>query len=211
MKTLLGKIGGAIALVGICSLLLAAGSAAAADQKMAVVDLSKVFDRYYKTIRSTQYLKQEATEMQKERSQMVDAGKKTQAEWQKLLDKSEDQAFSAEERGRNKKAAEEKFREVKAMEEQIQEYDRSCSQKIHEKEHQRHDDIVKEIRNVLNAEAKAAGYTLVFDISGESANTVPVVLYANGLPDLTESLLKELNASAPTATTDETPGFPNSR
>jgi len=42
---------------------------------------------------------------------------------------------------------------------------------LRETERQRHDDIVKEIRSVLNADAKAAGYTLVLDVSGDSANT----------------------------------------
>jgi hypothetical protein len=55
----------------------------------------------------------------------------------------------------------------------------------------------------LDADAKAGGYTLVLDISGDSANMTPVVLYSSGVNDLTETLIKELNAAAPAGSLDE--------
>ena len=103
-----------------------------------------------------------------------------------------DQAVSAEERDKSKKAAEEKYRELESDKQSITEFDRVASTRLHEKEQQRRDDIVKEIRVVLNADAKAAGYTMVLDPSGESANMVPVVLYTNGQNDLTDALIKEV-------------------
>jgi hypothetical protein len=41
------------------------------------------------------------------------------------------------------------------------------------------------------------------DISGDSANMTPVVLYSSGVNDLTETLIKELNAAAPAGSLDE--------
>ena len=194
MKKMIQKMAIAAAAIGLYLIWSPGGVAVAADQKIATIDLAKVFEKYYKTIRSTAALKQEAVDMQKERKDMVDAGKKTEDEWQKLIDKAEDQAVSAEERARSKAAAEDKLREVKNAEQTIQEYDRVSANRLHEKERQRRDDIVKEIRGVLNAEAKAGGYTLVLDVSGESANMAPVVLFSSGVNDLTDSLIKELNA-----------------
>jgi outer membrane protein len=174
-----------------------------AEQKIATVDLQKVFEQFYKTQRSNMKFKQEAADMDKERKDLVDAGKKQEAEWQKLIDKAEDQAVSAEQRAKSKKAAEDAFRQVKSAEQTIQEFDRMSSAKLREENRQRRDDIVKEIRNVLNADAKAAGYTLVLDVSGESANMAPVVIYSSGVNDLTEGLIKELNAAALPTTTDD--------
>jgi Skp family chaperone for outer membrane proteins len=180
-----------------------AASGVPAGQKIATVDLAKVFEKYYKTIRSSSAIKQEAADMEKERADMIDAGKKTEVEWHKLIEKSEDQAISAEERAKSKKAAEDKFREIKSAEQNIQEYDRTSTARLREKNRQRRDDIVKEIRNVLDADAKAGGYNLVIDISGESANMTPVILYSSGVADLTENLIKELNAAAPPGSLDE--------
>lgn len=176
---------------------------APAGQTIATVDLEKVFDKFYKTERSNIKFKREASDMEKERNDMVDAEKKQEADWQKLIDKAEDQAVSADERARSKKAAEEKLSEIKGAEQTIQEYDRASSAKLREENRQRRDDIVKEIRGVLNADAKAAGYTLVLDVSGESANMAPVVIYTAGVNDMTDSLIKELNAAAPAMTADD--------
>jgi Skp family chaperone for outer membrane proteins len=183
-------------------------SPACADQKIATVNLQKAFDAYYKTVRSNLAFQQEASDMEKERKSMVDAGKKEESDWQKLIEKSEDQAVSAAERAKSKKDAQDKLNEVKTAEQSIQEYDRAAGAKLREKRRQRTDDIVKEIRGVLDAEAKSGGYALVLDISGESANMAPVVLYSNGANDLTDNLIKELNAGAPAAPADDKDATP---
>jgi Skp family chaperone for outer membrane proteins len=65
------------------------------------------------------------------------------------------------------------------------------------------DNIVQEIRGVVSARAKAAGYSLVLDSSGESANNMAlVVLYSSGLDDLTDAVIKDLNAAAPPGSLD---------
>jgi Skp family chaperone for outer membrane proteins len=182
--------------------------ASAADTKIATVNLQQVFDKYYKTVRSNQALQQEASEMEKERKHMVDSAKAKEGEWQKLMYKSEDQALSADERAKAKKDAEIKFTDVKTGEGAIQDYDRAAGAKLREKRRQRTDDILKEIREVLNAMAKSSGYSLVLDVSGESANMAPVVLYTNGANDLTDGLIKELNAGAPATPPAEAPATP---
>jgi Skp family chaperone for outer membrane proteins len=179
-----------------------AGVASGAEQKIGIVDLRKVFDKYYKTIQSTATLKLEAADMEKERKQMMDNAEKHKDEWQKLIDKANDQAVSSEERDKSKKEAEQKYVELENDKQSITEFDRVASSRLREKELQRRDDIVKEIRQILDADAKAAGYTLVLDPSGESQNMVPVVLYTNGQNDLTDALIKELNSTAPPGALD---------
>jgi outer membrane protein len=179
-----------------------AGVAPAAEQKIGTVDLRKVFDKYYKTIQSTATLKLEAADMEKERKQILDNAENHKTEWQKLIDKANDQAVSSEERDKSKKEAEQKYVELENDKQSITEYDRASSAKLREKELQRRDAIVKEIRAILEADAKAGGYTMVLDPSGDSGNMVPVVLYTNGQNDLTDALIKELNATAPPGSLD---------
>ena len=102
-----------------------------------------------------------------------------------------------------KKPPQEKLREIKSAKQTIQEYDRASTARLREKERQRRDDIVKEIRSVLDADAKAGGYTLVLDVSGESANMAPFILFSSGVNDLTDNLIKELNAGAPPMPADD--------
>ncbi len=140
--------------------------------------------------------------MEKERKQMLDNAENHKTEWQKLIDKANDQAVSSEERDKSKKEAEQKYVELENDKQSITEYDRASSAKLREKELQRRDAIVKEIRAILEADAKAGGYTMVLDPSGDSGNMVPVVLYTNGQNDLTDALIKELNATAPPGSMD---------
>jgi Skp family chaperone for outer membrane proteins len=203
MKKTLQMVAVAAVAFGLGSIWSPASAGVPAEQKIATVDLARVFETYYKTVRSTVALKQEASDMQKERKDMVDAEQKQEAEWQKLIDKAEDQAVSAEERDKSRKAAQEKYREIGSAKQTIQEYDRASTARLREKERQRRDDIVKEIRGVLDADAKAGGYTLVLDVSGESANMAPFILFSSGVNDLTDNLIKELNAGAPPMPADD--------
>ena len=140
--------------------------------------------------------------MEKDRKKMIDDAEKHNNDWQKLIDKANDQAVSAEERDKSKKDAEQKYIELERDKQGIKEFDQVASTRLREKELQRRDDIVKEIRQILNADAKAAGYTMVMDLSGESHNMVPVILYTNGQNDMTAGLIKELNSTAPPGALD---------
>ena len=63
------------------------------------------------------------------------------------------------------------------------------------------DNILSEIKAAVAAQAKAAGYSLVIDAAAETANATTAVVYSNGENDLTDAVLKRLNAGAPIGTT----------
>jgi Skp family chaperone for outer membrane proteins len=176
----------------------------AAEQKIATFNLTKAFNSYYKTIQSTIALRQEAADAKKEESQMIESGRKHDEELRLLIDKANDQAVSAEEREKSKKAADDKRGELESDKQYITEFERRADAHLRAKLQQRTADIVKEIEGVVEARAKTAGYSMVLDSSGESANLVqsPVLLYSNGQDDLTEAIIKELNAAAPPGSLD---------
>ncbi len=192
-----------LAVMAVISLAFA-GATLAADQKIGTVDLGKVFEKYYKTIQSTASIKLEAADMEKEGKEMIDNAEKHKTEYQKLVDKANDQAVSSEERDKSKKSAEQKYLELENDKQSITQFNQVATSRLREKEMQRRDDIVKEIRTVLNADAKTAGYTMVIDVSGQSHNMVPLVLYTSGQNDMTDALIKELNATAPPGSLDAT-------
>jgi len=177
---------------------------AAAEQRIATFNLRKAFDSYYKTIQSTAAIKQEATEVEKERSQMIENARKHEEDWRKLFDKANDQALSGEERDKNKRAAAEKYAELESDKKYIDQFDQTAAARLREKERLQVEKIVKEITGVVEAHARAAGYSMVLDASGVSVNLVqtPVVLYTDGKEDMTDSIIKELNAAAPPGSLD---------
>src|SRR5580658_4392513 len=190
--------------IGLLSVVLAGFALAgrAAEQKIAIFNLRKAFEGYYKTIQSNVALKLEVAEVEKERAQMVENGRKHDEEWRKLIDKANDQAVSAEARDKSKKDAADKYAELESDKQNITEFDRMANTRLREKQRLRRDDIVKEILGVLEAHAKSGGITMVLDPSCTSDNMVPVLLYTNGQDDLTDGIIKELNAGAPPGSLD---------
>lgn len=188
--------------VWVVAALLSLALTAQAEQKIGLVDLEKVFEKYYKTIQSNIALKQEADGMQAEHVKMLDAEKKHEEDWRKMIDRANDQAISADERAKANKDAESKYVDLQSEKQSIDEFDHMAVSRIQEKRRQKRDDIVKEIQGVLNADARQAGYSMVLDISGQSINMAPVVIYNNGQNDMTDSLIKELNSTAPPGALD---------
>jgi Skp family chaperone for outer membrane proteins len=193
-------------IVGLLSAGLAgfALAAAGADLKIATIDLRKAFDSYYKTIQTSVAIKQESSEVYKEHLQMLDSAKKHEEEWRKLIDKANDQSLSSEERDKSKRAAADKYTELETDKQSINQFDQMARTRLEEKERQRVEEIVKEIQGVVQAKAKAAGYSKVFDSSAVSVNLVqtPMLLYTDGQDDMTEAIIKELNAAAPPGSLD---------
>ncbi|MBA4147691.1 MAG: OmpH family outer membrane protein [Verrucomicrobia bacterium] len=178
------------------SVLLLLTSAAQAQSRVAVIDLRKVFDNYYKTQLADANLKDEAGDLENQRKEMMEEMRKGEDQWKKLLDNANDQAISATERDKSKQSAEKKLLELRQQEETLKQFERSARAKLGEKHRRKRDVILEEIRTLINTRAKAQGFSLVIDTASESINSTPIVLYTSGENDITDMVLKELNSSA---------------
>ena len=174
-----------------------AQAAAPAVGGIAVVDLKKVFDGYWKTKQADLNLKDRAGELDKKRKDMITDAQKAEVDYKKLVESSTDSAVSIEERDRRKQLAAGKLRELQEIEQSVGQFDRSARAQLAEQQRNLRDKIVAEIREVLNKKARTVGYSAVLDSAAESAVGTPIVLFNATLPDLPEELLTQLNATAP--------------
>jgi len=175
---------------------LLSGSAMA-ETRIATIDLRKVFDGYWKKKQAEVALKERQSDIEKEDRNMVEDYKKAKEEYQSLLTSANDQAVSSDERDKRKNAAEDKLRRMKEMEESIATYERQARTTIGEQSQRMRSNILSEIRNVVNSKAKAAGFSLVIDTAAETINSTPAFLYSNNENDITDSVLQQLNSTAP--------------
>lgn len=171
---------------------------AQAQTKIGTVDLKKVFDGYWETKEADAQIKDRQNDFKKARQGMIDDYQKANDEYRKLVESANDNALSADEREKRKKNAETKLLELREIEQSVQQYDRQSQTTLGEQTRRMRDNIVRKIREVIDAKAKAAGFTLVIDVAGESTALTPVVLYTNGENDITEQVLIQLNATRPT-------------
>ena len=171
-----------------------------AQTRIATVDLRKLFDGYWKTKQADGALKERVADLEKEDKGLREDLKRITAEYQKLLADANDQAVSAEERDKRKLAAEAKLKNIKETEDAVVQFGRQARTTLDEQKRRMRDNILTEIRTVVNARSKSAGFALVVDTASESANGTPIVLYTNGENDLTDGVLSQLNAGAPVET-----------
>ena len=176
---------------------LISSTASPAQVKLATIDLKKVFDNYYKTRQADITLKERAGEFDKTRKGMLDDYQSLNERYKKELDSANDQAVSSEEREKRKRLAESTLLEIKKVEADVTAFDRSSRSTLAEQQRKFRDNILREIRELISSRAKAASVTLVLDTAAETVNQTPVFLYASAEYDLTEDILKQLNAGAP--------------
>ena len=183
-------------LVTIAALALLTRSASA-QTKIGLVDLQKVFDGYYKTKAASALLKDEEASLKKQSDALMEQYQKATDDYKKALDDANNQAVSAEEREKRKKSAEANLIEIKRMEDQMTQFKRSAESTLGERLHKMRENILEEIRVVVNAKGKAGGYSMILDTASESRNFTPILLYNNGENDITAGVLAQLNASEP--------------
>jgi outer membrane protein len=168
-----------------------------AQPKIAILDLKKIFDGYYKTKQADTQLKERATDSEKLLKGMIDDYQKANEEYKKLIDSANDQAVSVDERDKRKKSAESKLLEIQQIEKDVTAFRRTTQNTLEEHKRRMRDKILGEIREVIDVKAKSGNYALVLDTAAESINQTPIVLYTNGANDLTEEILTQINATAP--------------
>jgi len=165
--------------------------------RIGTIDLRKVFEGYWKKKQAEAQLKDRQADMEKEDKNMLEDYKKLKDDYQNLLNSANDSAISLEERDKRKQLAEAKLKQLKDLEETVRQYETTARNTLLDQTQRTRTKILDEIRNVVSARAKAAGYTLVIDTASESANATPVVMFTSNENDITDVILKELNASAP--------------
>jgi outer membrane protein len=177
---------------------LATPSLRAVETKIGQVDLKKIFEGYYKTRQADAQLKERATDSEKVLKGMVEDYQKATTDYKDLIDKSNDQAVSADERDKRKKNAETRLMEIQEIERSLKQFRQQTQTTLDEQKKRMREEILRTIRDIVSDKAKKGGYTLVFDTAAESLNQTQVLLYNSGNNDFTDDVLAELNKDAPT-------------
>lgn len=195
-------------LVGL--LLLAPVSLASADLKVAVIDLSQAFDKYYKTGDAQKKLKEKQDTYQKELQDKITVYQHMGEEAQALDKAVNDPTLSDAARKDKATALNAKKQDLVTMGNQIQEDKQERTREIQEELLRQHKLIVDEISKVITDYSGPQGYDLVIDKSSASAASgVSLILYSSSkLTDITPDVIGLLNKNAPAGSAASTPATP---
>lgn len=146
--------------------------AAAAESKIAFVDLGRAFDDYEKTKRLDRQLEEQSNAKQAERERLVTEIRGMKEELELLSEKGREDRQAA---------IDEKIQ-------RLQEFDRQAREGLKRQRDDMVKDILKEIERVVEAYAQQHGYDLVLSDRA--------VLYAGKTADITDQVLQALNGPA---------------
>lgn len=166
-----------------------------AQLKIGTVDMQKVFEGFYKKKQADAMLQEKGADADKVIRGWEEDYKKANEEYRKLVEGANDQAVSADERDKRKKAAETKLVDIREIEKSYNQFKREEGARIDEMKRRWQERIIQEIRDVISRKAKAGNFTMILDIGNRL--DLPYVLYTNGQNDMTDEVLSELNATAP--------------
>src|SRR5438093_3872800 len=169
----------------------------AETNKIGIIDMQRVFDKYYKTKLAQTQVDDQTADAEKRKKGILDDYQKANREYNKLMESAKDQAVSGDERDKRKSAAEKKLLEIKEIEQDANLFQRTTDEQLKMQARRMTETILRDIRELVEAKARAGGYTLVVDVAANSAFGTPIVLYTNGQNDMTQEVLSQLNSTAP--------------
>jgi len=187
---------------------LTAASVGAADLKFGVVDMGRAFQEFHKTKDATTVMKGNRDKVAQDMNERYTAYKAKMADVQKLQKEVSDPILTQEGRAKAGASLQNLAKEVRSMEQEISDFQQRSAMKLRQEENDLQRDLYAEIADVVKRKAEADGFDFVFDRSGMSITSSPVLLYSKGATDFTDQIIVELNknaGSAPKADGDAKP------
>ncbi len=181
----------------LVTLLVTIAFTASAQQKIATVDMKKLFNGYYKTKMAQNAIDKDKADARRDLKDMSDALEKAKADYKQMLDQANDPAISADERDKRKAAAADKARDLNTRQVNFESYQRTAESQLADKSQRMIGNLVTEIQKYVSETAKTGGYSLVLDSSAASANLTPQVLYSDASIDITDAVIARENSGAP--------------
>lgn len=188
---------------GILLLLCCAGLSMlhAQEQKIAIVDMEKLFQNYEKTKITEMQFNQQVEVVKEYARKLYSEVQTLKKEFEDLRNASQNMALSEAERENRKANAAEKYRVLMAKDRELNEFNLSREKQLREEYSAVCKKLVEEIRNAVKKYSILEGYHLVLDQSQVNST----IVYASpAIPDLTEKVLKNLNTVYRAGTSGDT-------
>lgn len=169
----------------------------AGEFKVAVVDAGRLLKQYHKTELAESHIKEQLEDFTAERDKLLAEVKRLRTEFEALHSEAQNKALTEEARDKRQEQAEDKLREALAAENALREKAASRRKQLEGEGRRMQMELVRAIRKAVETCAAREGYTLVLDSSGLLANGFECVVHYDPALDITEQVLKVLNAEQP--------------
>lgn len=161
--------------------------------KIAVIDMEKVFQGYYKTKIADANLKKQAELFKKYAMTLNSSKKKLEESFKLLRDASQDIALSEAVQKERRIEAQDKYRQLEAKGIEFKQYNIEKQRLLRNQYDAMRKSIIDEIKKAVRLRCALEGYSLVLDLSGKTLNNIPAVIYHKSSLNITDEIIAELN------------------
>jgi outer membrane protein len=176
---------------------LCAATMAQAQTKLAVVDLNKAFNDYYKTKEVENDLKEQMNKFRKDRDDQMASYRTLVEQIQALQASMKDATLSPAAQKEKETNLNAKIQDARTQEATMKNFEGTTAKLLQDQSQRQRAKILKEITDVVTAASKGQ-YDLVLDISGQTLNGTGTVVYVEDkIPNMTDAVIKTLNKDAP--------------
>ncbi|MEM1059476.1 MAG: OmpH family outer membrane protein [Verrucomicrobiota bacterium] len=185
-----------IALFVLVATLFSLPSIALSQMKVAVIDMQKVFKEYSMTKKADEELKSSFSDYQKTYKDMLEDYQKMVEEAGKLRDEANNEVLAEKVKEEKLKMYQAKVGEIRGYERKLKEFEITRRRQIEESGARMRKKIVEDITAQVEKISASKEFNIVMDKSGMAITGTPIVMYAAGLPDLTEEVITTVNAAS---------------
>ncbi|MDR0741114.1 MAG: OmpH family outer membrane protein [Puniceicoccales bacterium] len=166
-------------------------SSASWNGKIAVVHFTKIKDEYHRVKELNETLAKNVEAVQKELLSMVSDFEKAGKEYRELVDKAANPALTDEAKKKIKAEADDKLMILQQKENALLDFKTNSEKRITKIGSEESAKILTTVRQKAGEVAKEQGFSIVLDADN------PMVIYSEDSLDITDSVLKALNADQP--------------
>ena len=172
-------------------------SQVSAELSIITVDVSRLYEGYYKTKEATDKLQGRFDTAKAQLDEMMAAGDVEVKAYQTMLEQAQNPALSDSARKDAEDDANLQMEKIRSLQQDVQTFQKSTQNQLAQQQATQRQFMLEEIKTVILEVAQDRNADLVFDISTGINVGLPSVIYANPTWDSTDDVLEALNADAP--------------
>ncbi|MEM9444084.1 MAG: OmpH family outer membrane protein [Verrucomicrobiota bacterium] len=185
-------------ILSLCgALILGLTTEAIAELKIAIVDLEKVFNSYYKTEEAQARLKDQENSYKKELSDRQESFQKLMEQHRELKEAVEDPSLADSAKEDKLSRLKDKEQEIMSSRNKINEFLQTTRKLTMDQTQRMRSEILEEMDGTIKSITKGK-YNLVLDSTGKTLSGAPAIIHSEGIPDISDDIIAELNKSKPT-------------
>jgi len=162
--------------------------------KTAYVNMETLFEGYYKTLRANVVFEQKKRDFQERVELLKDELKEMVITAKKLDEEASNELLSEEARAESKRKLQFRVERLRAKDDEFQQFRKGGFRDLQSTRMSAEEKLIEDLIKLVRTYCEGRDFDLVYDVTGRSLNRMPVLLLYPKEQEITDDILKQINA-----------------